>query len=130
MTDTNSTKPKYRIAYMLKPLPGDGLTKGEMQAHPEYAGWGGTDRCVIASILDFPDGGSSTQLFSRQQDGRSLPEDEIYKIVTFLCRKLAINGELSEDKEALCWAFFNANVQAMGHTPQDLDEVRKLLADE
>lgn len=125
---------KYRLGYCVEALPGDGLTKKEMQAHPRYGteGWGGCDKFVLASILEMEDGSSSTLIGSGQSDGSDisvLPADEIYKIVMLLCRKLAMDGELGKGREGLCWSFFNANVVAMGHPPQDLEKVRKTFGD-
>ena len=130
MSDPTSTK--YKIAYILKPLPGDGMTKEEMQAHPKYGpeGWGGTDKCVVASIIESSGGSRSIELHSRQHDGGPLPAVEIYELIMLLCRKLAMDGELGETREAMCWAFFNANLELMGLNPQDLDRARKLFAGE
>lgn len=132
MANNNSTDYKYSLAYCLEPLPEGGLTKAEMEAHPKYGpgGWGGCDKFVLASVLEMEDGSSSTMIVSGDPDGESLPAAEIYKIVILLCRKLAMDGKLSNPREAMCWAFFNASLELMGHKPQDLATTRKLFADD
>ena len=36
MVTNKSTDYKYSLAYCLEPIPGGGLTKAEMEAHPKY----------------------------------------------------------------------------------------------
>ncbi len=128
MSDKTSTECRYRVAYAIEEIEGDGLTKAEMQAHPKYGPgkWGGTDKFIIALILE-SEGGRSTQIHSRQYDGSELPAIEIYELVVLLCRKLAMEGELGGIKEQNCWTFFNAQLALMGLPPQDLEHARELF---
>jgi len=119
---------KYKVAYTIEPIGGDGLTVEELKAHPRYSDWGYTDKFLIASILE-DDGARSTQIISCDANRQPLSSMELLDVAVLIMRQIAIDGELSEAYVNACWAMFNFCVTARGLPPQGLDHVRKLFAD-
>lgn len=120
---------KYRIAYCVEPIPGDGMTKDEMIASERYCDWGGTDQCIIVSIIE-AGGSRSIQIHSRNPDGSQVHDLEVYETIILLARQLALKGDLDDMKTQMCWLFFNAQLEGMGLPPQDLERARRIFADE
>lgn len=115
---------KYKVAYKTIPL-GEGKTKAEMQADPELEGYGGTDQFILVSTLLPESGGRSVHWDSSDAEGNPLPEKDIYGAMMIIVRNLALNGELDEFREKMCWAIWNGELIARGQPAQDLDDVRQ-----
>jgi len=120
---------KYRIKYDIGTLPGDGMTKAQMQADPALEGYGGTDAMCMFSIIHTPEGGKSIAVNTR--DGRTdeaMPADDQFEMFMILARKLATGGQLDGDREAFCWGIWNAHIKSMGLDAQDLNRARLIDA--
>ena len=117
---------KYKVAYKTIPL-GKGKTKAELHADPELDGYGGTDQFILVSTLLPEDGSRSVQWSSSDGEGNPLPEKDIFQVMVFMARNLALNGELDPGREKICWAIWNAQLDAMDLPPQDLEKTRRLF---
>lgn len=126
MADSKPPEHKYKVAYNIRHLD-EGMTKAELQADPEFEGYGGTDSFILVSTILPEDGGRSVQWHSSDAKGENLPPKDIFQAMIFIARRLAINGELDKGREAMCWAIWNAQLNALDLPEQDLEEVRRLF---
>ena len=62
---------------------------------------------------------------SSDGDGKPLPEADIFQVMIYMARNLALDGELDPSREALCWALWNTQLDVMGLPAQDLEEMRR-----
>lgn len=120
------TEHKYKVAYDIVHLD-EGLTKAELQADPEFEGYGGTDNFILFSILLPEDGSKSVEWKSSDASGDELPAKDIFQAMVFMARNLALNGDLDEGRESMCWAIWNAQLAGMDLPPQDLEEARRIF---
>ncbi len=115
---------KYKVAYRTISL-GKGKTKAEMQADPELEGYCGTDEHIVISTIVHDSGDRIAQWTSSDGEGKPVPQVEIFQVMLFMARDLALNNELDPGREKLCWAMWNCQLQAMGLPEQDLDDIRR-----
>jgi len=120
---------RYKVGYCIEPFPGDGLTREEIENHEKFAGWGGTDKFILCSILEVADGASSFQVITSDHRRQELPSAEVYKMVLLMARQLAIGGTLTPQMTTICWDMFNSNLIMMGLPQQNLGKVRAMFAE-
>ena len=112
------TEHRYRVKYAADKLPGDGMTKAEMQADPKLEGFGGTDKFLLFSIVEPKSGGKSISFYSCDSTGGELPEEETFEAAMLVMRSLAVKGRLGHEKEAFCWAIWNTYLKEMRGLPE------------
>jgi hypothetical protein len=100
---TEETEPDehlYRVQYRLDAHP-EGFTK-EVAKKAVEEGFGSCDRAVLFSIVDQPEGGTTTMVLSL--DGKTGPMDdgELFKAWSLLTHKLSQSRELGEGRRAFC----------------------------
>ncbi len=111
---------KYRLLYMLKPVP-DGITKTgieELNKVRPNEQWGACDALVLMSLL-YPEDGSLSMMVV-PLDGRPeaaanelrLEDHELFKVWTLLAHRLMDSETLGDGPKGLCRAVHETMVES------------------
>lgn len=110
MDDFKKNTHLYKIKYGLDFKVGR-FTKEEISEEQR----GGTDALIFVSLL-FPENGSYSQnhfSIDGRNEGKDLPDEDLFKFWALLCHSLAKSETLSEDKRLFCEEVFEKHRQSV-----------------